>query len=269
MAMELIDGYAGEPHISGDDLAALNIGTFGEGDYVLSFGNGLAARMTTSNQVTVDTGALVHDGRRAVNLSAQALTVQSGTQGQKRNDIVVARYSRASGTNVESMSLAVVKGTPVSYGEASDPGTTDNEMPLWRIPLDGITPGTPVKLFEELPTLNSLRESLSRTVLWSGSCGRSQTISVPGIGDVVMAEVRIATIGDSVLCMKNADGSRLQGVGGASFISSVGEVLLSGVRFTISGDSMTLQAATRVNLKQNEVVTYSDDLTVSEIIRIL
>ena len=162
MAMELIDGFAGEPHIDSDDLAALNIGCFGEGDHVLAFGDRFEASMTSSNQVSVGTGALVHAGRRAVNLSAQSLTVQSGTQGQMRNDLVVARYAKASGTNVESMDLAVVKGTPVSYGTAADPDTTDDEMPLWRIPLDGINPGTPVQLFDELPTIDSLRDSLSQ-----------------------------------------------------------------------------------------------------------
>ena len=161
MAMEIIDGHAGKPHISGEDLAALNIGTFGEGDYVLAFGNQLAATMTTSNQVTIGTGALVQAGRRAVNLSSETLTVQSGTQGQKRNDLVVARYAREGGTNVESIALAVVKGTPVSYGEAADPDVTDDEMKLWRIPINGITPGTPVQLFETIPSIDALRDSVS------------------------------------------------------------------------------------------------------------
>ena len=162
MALELIDGYAGTPHIDGADLAALNQGCFGAGDYVFDYGDDLKATMTTANQVTIGTGALVSKGRRAVNLSAQSLTVQSGTQGQKRNDIVVARYSKASGDPIEAMKLAVVKGTPVSYGEAADPSVTSNDMKLWRIPINGITPGTPVQLFETIPSIDSLRDSVSQ-----------------------------------------------------------------------------------------------------------
>ena len=188
MAMELIDGFAGAPHISGQDLAALNQGCFGDGDYVFEYGNNLAATVTNANTVQIGTGALVSKGRRSVNLAAQQLTIQSGTQGQKRNDLVVARYSKASGTNVESTTLAVVKGTPVSYGDAADPDVTANDMKLWRIPIDGITPGTPVQLFEVMKPMSELWDSVSRTtesvtdasfVLKSGEA-TNRTLSMPG-----------------------------------------------------------------------------------------
>ena len=104
-------------------------------------------------------------GRRSVNLASTALTVQSGAQGQKRNDLVVARYAKASGTNVESCTLTVIKGTPVSYGTAADPSVTANDMKLWRIPIDGITPGTPVQLFETIPSIDALRDSVSQKLL--------------------------------------------------------------------------------------------------------
>ena len=190
MALELIDGYAGTPHISSDDLAALNVGCFGEGDYVFDYGDDLAATMTTSNQVTIGTGALVSNGRRSVNLSPQQLTVQSGTQGQKRNDIVVARYSKASGTNIESASFVVVKGTPVSYGEAADPSVGQNDRKRWRIPIDGITPGTPVKLFEQIPSINGLRDFVSRgIVIVEGSSAKVSIPSGSGKGIDVPIEV--------------------------------------------------------------------------------
>ena len=209
MAMEIIDGHAGKPHINGEDLTALNIGTFGEGDYVLSFGDGLEATMTTSNQVTIGAGALVHAGRRSVNLSAQSLTVQSGTQGQKRNDLVVSRYSAVpSGSDtIESEDLVVIKGTPVSYGEAADPEITDNDMPLWRIPIDGITPGTPVQLFEVMKPMSELWDSVSqrivsvaddRFVLLSGQVTeRTLTVS-DSDGFVIGSVLSISTGNDNV-----------------------------------------------------------------------
>ena len=189
MAMEIIDGHAGQPHINGEDLAALNIGTFGDGDYVLSFGDGLEATMTTSNQVTVGTGALVHAGRRSVNLSAQSLVVQSGTQGQKRNDLVVSRYSATpSGSDtIESEDLVVIKGTPVSYGEAADPEITDNDMPLWRIPIDGITPGTPVQLFEVMKPMSELWDSVSQSVVRPSISWPGLSLDVRKAGSLVVA----------------------------------------------------------------------------------
>ena len=175
MALELIDGFAGKAHIGSDDLAALNSGCFGTGDYVFNYGQNLKATMTNANTCTIGTGALVSKGRRSVNLASTALTVQSGAQGQKRNDLVVARYAKASGTNVESCTLTVIKGTPVSYGTAADPSVTANDMKLWRIPIDGITPGTPVQLFETIPSIDSLRDSVSQMLGRSSLRARRRT----------------------------------------------------------------------------------------------
>ena len=184
MAMELIDGFAGAPHISGEDLAALNQGCFGDGDYVFEYGNNLAATVTNANTVHIARDALLSKGRSTLTLPPQRLTTQSATQDQKRNDLVVARYSKASGTNVESTTLAVVRGTPVSYGDAADPDVTANDMKLWRIPIDGITPGTPVQLFEVMKPMSELWDSVSQHVprlLWSGSSGYAGEIVAPGL----------------------------------------------------------------------------------------
>ena len=170
MAMHLITGHSGTAHISSEDDGALNAAIVGEGSYVFAFGDGFAATMTTANQVTVGTGALVHQGRKAWSSSSTQLTVESGTQAQRRHDLVVARYTKTG--EVEDMQLAVIKGTPVSYGDPSDPdheegsvvdGATVSDFPLWRIPLDGITPGEPEPLFEVTPSLADLRDSVSRT----------------------------------------------------------------------------------------------------------
>lgn len=169
MAMHLITGHSGTAHISSEDDGALNAAIVGEGSYVFAFGDGFSATMTTANQVTVGTGALVHNGRKAWSSSSTQLTVESGTQAQKRHDLVVARYTKTG--EVEDMQLAVIKGTPVSYGDPSDPdheegsvvdGATVSDFPLWRIPLDGITPGEPEPLFEVTPSLADLRDSVSQ-----------------------------------------------------------------------------------------------------------
>ena len=66
-----------------------------------------------------------------------------------------AHYHRDSKTGNELVELTVLKGTP-NATTAADPtipsgkilsGAVDAYMPLWRLPLDGITVGTPVRLF--------------------------------------------------------------------------------------------------------------------------
>ena len=83
------------------------------------------------------------------------MTIANGSQGMKRNDIIAAHYHRDSTSGIETVELTVLKGTP-NATTAADPvippgnilsGWVDAYMPLWRIPLDGITVGTPVRLF--------------------------------------------------------------------------------------------------------------------------
>ena len=146
MAFEIVDGMTGTKHISSDDLSALNVATIGKADCVLKYGDDFKLTMASANSATLGTGVGMVGGKRFWNQAATSLTVQSGTQGQKRNDLVVARYAKTS-AGIESITPVVIKGTPTT-GTAADPDVTANDLKLWRVPLDGISVGEPVKLFE-------------------------------------------------------------------------------------------------------------------------
>lgn len=164
MAFEIVDGMTGTKHISSDDLSALNIATIGKADCVLEYGDNFKLTMASANNATLGTGVGMVGGKRFWNQAATSLTVQSGTQGQKRNDLVVARYAKTS-AGVESITPVVVKGTP-STGTAADPTTTSNDLKLWRIPLDGISVGTPVKLFDPVASLATIGDSVLQDTGW-------------------------------------------------------------------------------------------------------
>lgn len=159
MAFEIVDGMTGTKHISSDDLSALNIATIGKADCVLEYGDNFKLTMASANNATLGTGVGMVGGKRFWNQAATSLTVQSGTQGQKRNDLVVARYAKT-GAGIESITPIVIKGTP-STGTAADPAVTSNDLKLWRIPLNGISVGTPVKLFDPEIPLATLKDSIS------------------------------------------------------------------------------------------------------------
>lgn len=169
MAFEIVDGMTGTKHISSDDLSALNVATIGKANCVLKYGDDFKLTMASANSATLGTGVGMVGGKRFWNQAATSLTVQSGTQGQKRNDLVVARYAKTS-AGVESITPVVVKGTP-STGTAADPATTSNDLKLWRIPLNGISVGTPVKLFDTVASLASLEESVSKLEYPKVICG--------------------------------------------------------------------------------------------------
>lgn len=160
MAFEIVDGMTGTKHISSDDLSALNTATIGKADCVLKYGDDFALTMASANSATLGTGVGMVGGKRFWNQAATSLTIQSGTQGQKRNDLIVARYQKTS-AGIESITPLVIKGTPTT-GAAADPATTANDLKLWRVPLDGINAGTPVRLFEPVTPLATLGESVSQ-----------------------------------------------------------------------------------------------------------
>lgn len=162
MAFEIVDGMTGTKHISSDDLSALNVATIGKANCVLKYGNDFKLTMASANSATLGTGVGMVGGKRFWNQAATSLTVKSGTQGQKRNDLVVARYAKTS-AGIESITPVVINGTP-STGTAADPATTSNDLKLWRIPLNGISVGTPVKLFDPVASLATLGDSVSCTV---------------------------------------------------------------------------------------------------------
>lgn len=158
MAFEIVDGMTGTKHISSDDLSALNVATIGKADCVLKYGDDFKLTMASANSATLGTGVGMVGGKRFWNQAATSLTVQSGTQGQKRNDLVVARYAKTS-AGIESITPVVIKGTPTT-GTAADPDVTANDLKLWRVPLDGISVGDPVKLFEPVASLATLGDSV-------------------------------------------------------------------------------------------------------------
>lgn len=155
MTIELVDGKAGRAHISSEDKAIIHQAKFSKSDVVFDWGDAFKCTMGSANRATIGTGCASIQGLDWHITAAESVTISNGSQGMKRNDIICAHYHRDSSTGVEKVELAVLKGSPNATA-AADPtipsgkilsGAVDAYMPLWRIPLDGITVGTPVRLF--------------------------------------------------------------------------------------------------------------------------
>ena len=155
MTIELVDGKAGVAHISSEDKAIIHQAKFSKSDVVFDWGDAFECSMSSPNRATIGTGCASIQGLDWHITAAESVTISNGSQGVKRNDIICAHYHRDSKTGNELVELTVLKGTP-NATTAADPtipsgkilsGAVDAYMPLWRIPLDGITVGTPVRLF--------------------------------------------------------------------------------------------------------------------------
>ena len=167
--VELVTGHANKAHATAEQAAGLNAGILGLDDYVLNVHDKLKITVVSANKVTIGTGELVMQGRHVSQGTPEDLIVTNGSQGQKRNDLIVCRYAKGS-QNIESAKLVVVRGTPTT-GTPTDPalnttspldGGTTYDMPLYRIPLDGITIGTPVPLFNVLKPMSDVWDSLTQ-----------------------------------------------------------------------------------------------------------
>ena len=155
MTIELVDGKAGTMHISSEDKAIIHQAKFSKSDVVFDWGDAFKCSMSSSNKATIGTGCASIQGLDWHITAAESVTISNGSQGMKRNDIICAHYNRNPKTGNELVELVVLKGSPNATA-AADPtipsgkilsGAVDAYMPLWRIPLDGITVGTPVRLF--------------------------------------------------------------------------------------------------------------------------
>lgn len=170
MAVELVTGFKGSSHVTSAQAGALNAGIIGLDSYVMPIGNKLKLTMDSANAATMATGEAIINGRQVSCATPTTISFHNGTQGQKRHDLVCLRYSKAAGSGIETAAVVVVKGTPGTT--ASDPiinkgsilsGAALVDFPLWRIPFDGITVGTPVQLFKIAKPLSELADATELT----------------------------------------------------------------------------------------------------------
>lgn len=164
--LHLVTGYAGQEHITATDQGAFNAALIGTGQFVLAKGNEFAAQIISNNVIRVKDGELMMQGRfvRREPDTYVDLTIENGAQGMKRNDLIVARYTKSTTTGIEEVNLVVIKGTAVAsnpvdpaytVGDITNGEAVRNDFPLWRIPINGLNVGTPVMLFE--PFIDSMR----------------------------------------------------------------------------------------------------------------
>lgn len=184
--LHLVTGYAGTAHVAAADQGSLHVAIFGGGNYVLNRGSKFGATVISNNTVRIADGDIMMQGRH-IRLDKNIyvdLTIENGESGKNRNDLIVCRYTKNSGTGVEQADLVVIKGEAVS-GNASDPAYIEADMindsvmtadfPLYRIPISGLNIATPVCLFgKAIETFDDHKndDSIHTTV-------NNYTVSVP------------------------------------------------------------------------------------------
>lgn len=142
---KIVTGHTGSAHITADDWASFNAGLLSSSDVVLAF-DMPEAKETTSGVVTLPKLEIIIQGVHCRTDGTEKVTIETGSQGLYRNDLIIGRYQKNASSGVESFAVDIVKGTASS--SPSDPSVTQNdirsggtlrEVPLYRIVLYGST----------------------------------------------------------------------------------------------------------------------------------
>lgn len=169
--MNIITGYTGTPHITSAQDRAGNMGSYGTGSYILDVGSKLAATIISANEIRIADGAVSHQGCLAnIGYGAyDSVSISNGSQGMQRRDLIVCRYERNASTNVESMNLVVIEGTPVA-SSPSDPaynsgsiraGDSPVDMPLYRVTISGVNISSVTRIADYVKTQTELASDIN------------------------------------------------------------------------------------------------------------
>ena len=170
--MDIITGYTGSPHVTAEQDRDVNIGIFGAESYVLRTGSRLKAEVSSNNEIKVRDGVIMPQGCAASikKNTYDSLTIANGSQGMKRVDLIVARYSRGQNTKEESLVLKVIQGTPKESGPAVPGYTTGDiqagdliaDMPLYQVTLNGLNITEVKQLFATQDSIAELSSNLTK-----------------------------------------------------------------------------------------------------------
>ena len=155
-------------HILAEDDAALYESLIGS-DKVLNIGGKLAATTISNNKIRISDGVVVVGGHvgRICKGDYEDMTIENGTSGQNRNDLIVARFIAGSSGGADYYGLAVIKGTPGIT--ATDPvflqgnlydGDPQRDFPLYRAKLEGLSIVAVEPMFEVSQTIGELEETV-------------------------------------------------------------------------------------------------------------
>lgn len=190
----LVTGSHGgdDPHVESKHDALMHAAMLGRSGYILKTRNWtMKPTAKDANNITIPAWDLVVEGRQIYIAAPTDVNIQSGSQGQKRRDLIVARYALNSGTGVETVTLEAIKGKP-SAATPADPGIETgsiiggaivSDLPLCRVNLDGIT-------ITSIDTLVNVMQPLED--VWDSLTQRSTTWRVPYSSDSIL----LTRIGD-------------------------------------------------------------------------
>lgn len=175
--MKIVTGKTGTPHVTSRQFRGMMEGIIGQDSYIITHGENLELELVTNNKLKIKSGMMCHHGNiSTVEIGTyDEVTIQNGTQGMKRIDLVVNRYSKNDETGIESNDWIVIQGTPAADDPATPSYTEGNlqegdlvdDCPVFEVHLDGINVTEVKKLLSVTPDMSTLNADLSNRLAWT------------------------------------------------------------------------------------------------------
>lgn len=169
--MEIVSGRTGKAHVTSQQFRQFIGGVVGQGSCILDSGENLEPELSSNNLLKIRSGMMAHHGNiSSVKLGTyDEVTLTNGSQGMKRVDLVVNRYTRNAKTEVETNEWIVIVGTPDTDNPSIPEYTVGNlqkgdlvdDCPVFAIHYDGINVVKVEKLLEIIQTNKGLSNKLS------------------------------------------------------------------------------------------------------------
>lgn len=148
-------------------------GIIGQGSYIITSGENLKPELSSNNLLKIRSGMMAHHGCiSCVDIGTyDEVTLTNGSQGMKRIDLIVNRYTRNAETEVENCSWKVIQGKPVASNPAVPAYTSGNlqngdtvdECPVFEVHFDGINVTEVKSLLSVTDGLSGLSRKLTNT----------------------------------------------------------------------------------------------------------
>ena len=170
--MKIVSGRTGSPHVTSQQFRQMLEGIIGRGSYIITSGENLKPELSSNNLMKIRSGMMAHHGCiSCVDIGTyDEVTLTNGSQGMKRIDLIVNRYTRNAETEVEKCSWKVIQGTPVASNPAVPAYTSGNlqdgdlvdDCPAFEVHYDGINVTEVKSLLSVADGLSELSSNLTK-----------------------------------------------------------------------------------------------------------
>ena len=203
--MEIVSGRVGRPHVTSQQFRQIIEGIVGDGSCKLPSGENLEPELVSNNSLKIRSGMMCHHGNvSSVKIGTyDEVELTNGSQGMKRIDLVVNRYTRNEEDNTEKNEWIVIMGTPAESNPTVPEYTKGNlqegdlvdDCPAFEVHFDGINITEVTKMLEISQTNKDLTEKLGFQMLlntdeqqiYTMYGGRVKVVSGTMIVDITMS----------------------------------------------------------------------------------